>query len=296
MHTAPGESDAAIRSDRNGAVAPLLIAATIGSAVSVSFGAYSRVHQPTGEQIAHFGFSSPLSMKAWLGTGVVVLALTQAGTAAWMWGRLPGLGRAPGWAPHLHRWTGTAASLLSLPVAYRRRWSSGYQDTDARVIAHGVLAVGTDGRLIKDAAPAAPGGDPYAPAPVPTEVPAGTEAPAAPAPVTVAPTGLGDALVDSEGLTLYGFTNDADGVPTCEGDCAGAWPPVMVDGAELPDGLDPAVFSVVQRSDGTHQLKAGAWPLYRFAGDANPGETNGQDSGGVWFVVDPTGGLIKDAG
>ena len=74
--------------------------------------------------------------------------------------------------------------------------------------------------------------------------------------------------IDADGLTLYGFTNDADGVPTCEGDCAGAWPPLLVDGEELPAGLDPAVFSVVSRSDGSHQLKAGAWPLYRFAGDA----------------------------
>ena len=112
----------------------------------------------------------------------------------------------------------------------------------------------------------------------------------------MASTGLGDALVDAEGLTLYGFTNDADGVPTCEGDCAGAWPPLLVDGEELPAGLDPAVFSVVPRSDGSQQLKAGAWPLYRFAGDAGPGDTNGQGSGGVWFVVDPAGGLIKDAG
>jgi predicted lipoprotein with Yx(FWY)xxD motif len=161
------------------------------------------------------------------------------------------------------------------------------------------FAVATNGRLIKDAAPAAPaepGGDPYAPAPVPTDAPVPTEAPTAPAPVSVAPTGVGDALIDTQGLTLYGFTNDVDGVPTCDGDCAGAWPPVLVDGAELPAGLDAAVFSVVERSDGTHQLKAGAWPLYRFAGDANPGETNGQGSGGVWFVVDPTGGLIKDAG
>jgi predicted lipoprotein with Yx(FWY)xxD motif len=173
------------------------------------------------------------------------------------------------------------------------------------------FAVATDGRLIKDAAPAgdeaaAPestaASDPYAYPSVPAEEPAeeptapAPEAPAEPAPVTVGSTGLGDALVDAEGRTLYGFTNDADGLPTCEGDCAGAWPPVIVDGSELPAGLDANVFSVVERSDGTHQLKAGKWPLYRFAGDGAAGETNGQGSGGVWFVVDPAGGLIKDAG
>jgi predicted lipoprotein with Yx(FWY)xxD motif len=124
-----------------------------------------------------------------------------------------------------------------------------------------------------------------------------TTPPAAPAPpVSVAPTAIGDALVDADGLTLYGFTNDSDGAPTCEADCADAWPPLLVDGEELPAGLDPAVFSVVSRGDGSHQLKAGAWPLYRFAGDAGPGDINGQGSGGVWFAVDPTGGLIKDVG
>ena len=35
----------------------------------------------------------------------------------------------------------------------------------------------------------------------------------------------------------------------------------------LPDGLDPEVYSVVERTDGTWQLVAGDWPLYRFGGE-----------------------------
>ena len=35
-------------------------------------------------------------------------------------------------------------------------------------------------------------------------------------------------------------------------------------------------------------LKAGKWPLYR-SGDAAAGETNGQGTGGVWFVVGEAG-------
>ena len=147
MHSVSSDREAAARSDRNGAIVFLLIAATIGAAVSISLGVYGRVHDPTGEQIAHFGFSSTLVMKAWLGTAVAVLAVAQAGTAAWMWGRLPGVGRAPGWASHLHRWTGTAAFLLSLPVAYHCLWSIGYQDTDARVITHAVLGCAFYGLL-----------------------------------------------------------------------------------------------------------------------------------------------------
>jgi predicted lipoprotein with Yx(FWY)xxD motif len=105
-------------------------------------------------------------------------------------------------------------------------------------------------------------------------------------------TELGTVLVDAEGLTLYGLTDDTDGVSTCDGACAEAWPPLTVDGPDLPSGLDSDLFSVVERSDGTFQLKAAEWPLYRFAGDAAPGDTNGQGSGGVWFAVAPDGSLI----
>ncbi|MGH9209730.1 MAG: COG4315 family predicted lipoprotein [Acidimicrobiales bacterium] len=111
--------------------------------------------------------------------------------------------------------------------------------------------------------------------------------------VQVIQTALGDALANTDGFTLYGFTNDTAGVPTCEGQCAETWPPFLVDGPELPAGLDPNVFRVVPRPDGSFQLAAGAWPLYLFSGDTAAGETNGQGSGGVWYVVTPTGGLIR---
>lgn len=67
------------------------------------------------------------------------------------------------------------------------------------------------------------------------------------------------------------------------------------DSADLSDGLDPEIFSVVERADGAFQLKAGTWPLYRFAGDAEAGDTNGQGSGDVWFAAAPDGGLVKEA-
>jgi predicted lipoprotein with Yx(FWY)xxD motif len=108
-------------------------------------------------------------------------------------------------------------------------------------------------------------------------------------------TDLGSVLVDAEGFTLYGFTEDTEGVPTCDDACADAWPPVIVDGPDLPAGLDAEVFSVVERPDGTFQLKAGDWPLYLFAGDDAAGDTNGQGSGDVWFAVAPDGSLVRGA-
>jgi len=111
--------------------------------------------------------------------------------------------------------------------------------------------------------------------------------------VSVQSTDAGDVLADSSGLSLYGFLNDEDGEPTCDDDCADAWPPVIVEGAELPAGLDADVFSVAERADGTFQLKAGVWPLYRFAADSAPGDIEGQGSGDVWFLAAPDGGLVK---
>jgi len=64
----------------------------------------------------------------------------------------------------------------------------------------------------------------------------------------------------------------------------------------LPAGLDPATFSVVERPDGSFQLSAGAWPLYRFAGDTVPDDINGQGSGDVWFAVAGDGSLVNDTG
>ena len=113
----------------------------------------------------------------------------------------------------------------------------------------------------------------------------------------IAASDLGDILVDADGLSLYGFTNDVDGVPACYDACADAWPPILVDGeVVVGDGLDASIFSTVERTDGTTQLVAGAWPLYLFAGDGAPGDVNGQGSGDVWFLVTPDGGLVRDAG
>lgn len=170
--------------------------------------------------------------------------------------------------------------------------------------------VGIDGKLVKGSGSSAsnpgdgnsdpyPGGnnsDPYPGGGNGNHPSGSTSAPAdggANASVSTAQTNLGQVLVDSNGLTLYGLTKDSDGVPTCVDACATTWPPLLVNGSELPAGLDANVFSLVDSPTGQKQLEAGKWPLYRFSGDQKPGDTNGQGSGGVWFAVDPTGKLIK---
>jgi predicted lipoprotein with Yx(FWY)xxD motif len=147
-----------------------------------------------------------------------------------------------------------------------------------------------------------------------TEAPAGTEAMATEAPAGTETAGsvaavsgpfvqvvetdeYGQILADHECRTLYIFAPDgeAGGEPTCVDDCAANWPPLFVPATTtgslvpaLADELDPSLFSVVEHPEGP-QLKVGDWPLYYFAHDTGPSQTNGQGVGGVWWVVSPDG-------
>ena len=109
-----------------------------GAVIAVALGVYGREHQAARRPLYTLGFSSPLPMKAWLTTIVVLLVLVQLVTALWMWGRLPGVGGGGPVVAVLHRWSGTAAFVVSLPVAFHCLWALGFQTTDARVITHSV--------------------------------------------------------------------------------------------------------------------------------------------------------------
>lgn len=120
------------------------------------------------------------------------------------------------------------------------------------------------------------------------------DAPAQDPDVQVGETSLGDVLVDAEGRTLYAFTQDSDGAPTCTADCAATWPPALVEAEPVVgEGVDPAVISTVEGAEGGTQIVADGWPLYTFSGDAAAGDVNGQEVGGVWFAVSPDGSLMN---
>ncbi len=154
-------------------------------------------------------------------------------------------------------------------------------------------------------ATASPSAASLPPAASPTDAPAATASPAVVAPessapaaggetVAVADSSLGQILVDGEGRTLYLFTNDTAGESVCYDQCEANWPPLLAEGeVTVGAGLDDSDFSTVARTDGTMQVKIGEWPLYYFAADAAPGDTNGQGQGDVWYVVSPTGEAIQ---
>lgn len=99
----------------------------------------------------------------------------------------------------------------------------------------------------------------------------------------------GSVLTDSEGMVLYTFTKDeqGSGASTCEGDCLANWPAFVADDPlTLPDGV-PGELTQIERSDGSMQVAYNGWPLYYFAGDMAPGDTNGHEVGDVWYVAVP---------
>lgn len=109
--------------------------------------------------------------------------------------------------------------------------------------------------------------------------------------VALAETSLGPVLVGPNGMTLYGFTVDDPRVSNCYDSCAQAWPPLTGD-TPIGDGIDPALFSTTERTDGTTQLVIGDWPLYYFAGDVAPGDINGHLVEDIWFAVTHEGQLV----
>ena len=104
---------------------------------------------------------------------------------------------------------------------------------------------------------------------------------------------MGKVVVDQEGWVLYRFdddTNKPKAESTCDGDCAKIWPPAYTeDGQPELEGVDADDIGTVTRSDGTKQLTLKGWPLYRYAGDKEPGQWRGQNVGTKWFVINPDG-------
>jgi predicted lipoprotein with Yx(FWY)xxD motif len=125
------------------------------------------------------------------------------------------------------------------------------------------------------------------------ETTAPADAVAAAADVLLADSDLGQILVDGAGNTLYLFTPDPADTVTCTGGCASAWPGLAADDSlTVGDGLDASLFSTATGVDGGPQVSFNGHPLYHFSGDSAPGDTNGQGSGGVWFVIGADGNAI----
>jgi len=131
------------------------------------------------------------------------------------------------------------------------------------------------------------------PTAAPTPTPAAPTAPprAAPSLFVASNMALGAVLVNAQRRTLYYFVPERGGRIVCTGACTNAWPPLFATSTAPTAGAAlPGQLSVVARA-GSEQVTYNHWPLYTFAGDAGPDQTNGQGVfgfGGKWFVATPS--------
>jgi predicted lipoprotein with Yx(FWY)xxD motif len=118
--------------------------------------------------------------------------------------------------------------------------------------------------------------------------------------VGVASSRLGRIIVDGKGRTLYLFEKDKRGRSACYGQCATYWPPLITHGKPVArPGVKRSLLGTTRRASGSQQVTYAGHPLYRFALDTKPGQTNGEglnDFGAGWDVLSPAGKKIESDG
>ena len=123
----------------------------------------------------------------------------------------------------------------------------------------------------------------------------------APAPVRVTlqathVPGLGPIITDGDGRVLYMFPPDARSRVRCVGPCSGTWPTVTIAATGhivTSRGARPGLVGTLpDPTSGARVVTYRGNPLYRYAGDALPGQTHGQGlflDGGPWYVLTRSG-------
>jgi predicted lipoprotein with Yx(FWY)xxD motif len=108
------------------------------------------------------------------------------------------------------------------------------------------------------------------------------------APLFAAPAMTGDStkgeiLTDAQGMSLYTFDKDTNGLSACYDACAQNWPPLLAEVGAEADGD----FAISERSDGGLQWTYKGAPLYGFVKDQNAGDITGDGLKGVWHLARP---------
>lgn len=114
--------------------------------------------------------------------------------------------------------------------------------------------------------------------------------------------GVGTVLVNSKGQTLYIFVPDDAKKVTCTSGCASIWPPLALTGSEkavASGGVKQALLGSDPNPSGGSVVTYNGWPLYTYVQDVSPGQDTGQginSSGGLWYVISPSGTVVKSGG
>jgi predicted lipoprotein with Yx(FWY)xxD motif len=113
-------------------------------------------------------------------------------------------------------------------------------------------------------------------------------------------TKLGTVLADADGRTLYLFEKDKGTASSCYGACAGGWPPDTTNGAPRAGaGVSASLLGTTTRTDGKTEVTYHGHPLYYFAGDRKPGDSNGEGLkafGAERYVLSAAGNKVEQEG
>jgi len=80
--------------------------------------------------------------------------------------------------------------------------------------------------------------------------------------------------------SIYVYDRDTNGMPTCTGDCAKLWQPLLASAGSQPVGT----WTLVNRTDESKQWRHRNQPVYTYVHD-KPGDTLGGGVDGVWHLV-----------
>lgn len=99
-------------------------------------------------------------------------------------------------------------------------------------------------------------------------------------------------LFDGSGQAIYLFDAETTSKPSCYGDCATAWPPVLTTGRPVArGGVQAGVLGVTTRRDGSTQVTYAGKPLYFYAHEGKDVVLchNIREFGGLWLAISQTG-------
>lgn len=123
--------------------------------------------------------------------------------------------------------------------------------------------------------------------------------PTGPAQVNTATVASHEALVGSNGHTLYELS-DETGTPayfSCTGSCTGTWMPLLTKGAPTAagDAVSADLGTVTRTDDSFTQVTYSNHPLYYYIPDTSAGDNGGEDAyypPGYWYELAPNGTAI----
>lgn len=133
--------------------------------------------------------------------------------------------------------------------------------------------------------------------PAPATTPMPSTVPAAGPALSTAQTGIGEVVVDVDGMTVYAYDRDQPGTnaSACDSTCLQMWPPVTSDTTRPEVAGVGGVIGTIPGPLGGHQVTVNGMPLYLFAGDPRPGSVAGQGMDNLWWALNPAGEKITNA-